>query len=268
MPRPKGSVNKWIHFSSIDKLDIQSIYDEKKLYTSGFEPHHWFYRLQRISGNMPYIISMKQDMGKEKFVYSHYIDTDINVLDEKSNLVHLTKPGRRLNDCLDDELDDFMVAIFKWCLDQYEKKTDSCHLTILKIYDELLRISRNSLKNVSVGKVNKLLLLHNKAASILNIVKPDVTINSTADIGIRETWCEGWIEFWNAMIHKLEVQKLFFAQPSFKLKTGIAKNNKRFHKWIESGVVDFLEPQNDKLTDVDQVIRYLKMVVLNNKGKK
>ena len=268
MPRPKGSVNKQIHFNSIDKLDIQLIYDEKKLYSSGFEPHFWFYRLQRISGNMPYIISLKQDMGKEKFVFSHYIDSDMNVLDGKSNLVYLTKPGRRLNDCLDAELDDFMVAIFKWCLDQYEKKTDSYHLRILKIYDELLRISRNSLKTVSVGKVNKLFLLHNKAASILNIVKPDLTINSTADFGILKTWCVGWIEFWLAMIDKLEAQKLFFAQPSFKLKAGIAKNNKKFNKWVECGVVDFLEPQNDKLTDVDQVIRYLKMVILNNKRKK
>ena len=67
------------------------------------------------------------------------------------------------------------------------------------------------------------------------------------------------------MINKLEEQKLFFACPSFKLKDGIPKHNKNFHKWVETGLINFLEPQNVKLQDVDLAIRYLKLVILNNK---
>jgi hypothetical protein len=52
MPRLKGSVNKRIHISSIDELDIQKIYNKVKLDSSDCEPDHWFYRLQKISGNM------------------------------------------------------------------------------------------------------------------------------------------------------------------------------------------------------------------------
>ena len=49
MPRPKGSVNKRIHFSSIDILNAQLIYDKRKFDSSEFEPDHWFYRLKNIS---------------------------------------------------------------------------------------------------------------------------------------------------------------------------------------------------------------------------
>ena len=265
MPRLKGSANKRIHISSVDELNIQSIYDKVKLDSSELEPDHWFYRLQRISGNMPYIIWLKQDIEKGKFVFSEYIDADLNVLKEKSYLIELTKPGSRLNDCLVEEIDDFMIAIFNWFVKLYGIKTESSHLKLIAMYNQLLTISRKSLSDLNSGKIKKRFLLHKKQASILNVVIPDIEINSTADVEILKRWYHGWFVFWHVMINKLEEQKLFFARPSFKLKDGIPKNNKNFHKWVETGLINFLEPQNVKLQDVDLAIRYLKLVILNNK---
>jgi len=126
-----------------------------KLDSSDCEPDHWFYRLQKISGNMPYIIWLKQDIEKGKFIFSEYIDADLNVLNDKCYLIDLTKPGSRLNDCLVEEIDDFMIAIFNWFVKLYGIKTDSSHLKLIAMYNQLLTISRKSLSDLNSGKIKK-----------------------------------------------------------------------------------------------------------------
>jgi hypothetical protein len=93
MARLKGSVNKRILFSSIDTLNIQLIYHTEKLDSFKLEPDHWLYRLKEISGNLPYIITLHSKVSMNDFVFSNYVDANLEYINQNEGLGFITKPG-------------------------------------------------------------------------------------------------------------------------------------------------------------------------------
>ena len=267
MPRPKGSVNKRIHFSSIDHLDIQFIYDKVKLDSSELEPDHWLYRLKKISRNLPYIIALNSKVSMNDFVFSNYVDANLEYINQNAGLGFITKPGGRNNDRLMEDIQEFMASLLGWYSNKFEDNTDSS-LSSIKSLNNLRAIAISSLRDVENGRVKRLFLLHCAGESQLKIVKPDIDILHTADLDINIAWKNSWVQFWQLMIEQLETNMQFYGSPAFQLKGNVSIKNKKFQKWANQGITEFLDPINVKLTDEVMLIRYLKKALLGNHSKK
>ena len=267
MPRPKGSVNKRIHFSSIDILNAQLIYDKRKFDSSEFEPDHWFYRLKNISRNLPYIIALNSKASMNDFVFSNHVDANLEYINQNEGLGFITKPGGRKNDRLMEDIQEFMASLLEWYSNKFEDNPDSS-LSSKKSLNNLRAIAISSLRDVENDRFKRLFLLHCAGESKLKIVKPDIDIHSTADLDINIEWKNSWVQFWQLMIEQLETNMHFFGSPSFQMKENISIKSKKFQIWANQGITEFLDPVNVKLTDEVMLIRYLKKALLGNPSTK
>jgi len=267
MPRPKGSVNKRIHFSSIDNLNAQLIYDTAKLDSSELEPDHWLYRLKKISRNLPYIIIPNSKVSVKDFVFSNYVDANLQYINQNDALGFIAKPGGRNNDRLIEDIQEFMASLLGWYSKKFEDNPDSS-LSSIKSLNNLRAIAISSLRDVENDRFKRLFLLHCAGESKLKIVKPDIDISSTADLDINIEWKNSWVQFWQLMIEQLETNMQFFSSPSFRLKENVSIKSKKFQIWANQGITEFLDPINVKLTDEVMLIRYLKKALLGNPSTK
>lgn len=265
MGRKTGSKNKHINFETIDKLNIQLIYDSKYEYSKGEKMDKWFYRLVELTKNMPYIIAVKRPIegSKPKYRFSDFVDENL-IQVPNTQLVSFSKPTGRVNDTMSEDIEDFMHAIVDAHISKYGKHNENNHLDLCNDLKKLLTITQKTIKDTEAGNFKRLFLLHDGQLSKMLTIKADIEIASTADLDIISHWHRGWLEFWHEMERQLISTIGEFRSPSFKLRNGIKINNKEFQKWAETGLLKFIEPTSFRRIDDASTIRLLKKVILNN----
>ena len=264
MTRPKGSKNKLVSQYYRSYFDIQQLYDPG----TTKRPIQWFERLEDISSRMVYIVTSNDPSKITTNDFGDYLNTLLKPLSKE---LMLSKSGKRNNDNLKADLDEFYIHIYNFYLTELDDNAGDGK-TRREVKGEIRQIKNIITKALEKAKKRIYTDRVFFVATQEEFLKPLKNVPHIAKKIDHETVrknLSSWKKFWKAnilLIEELECDLMNHSAFVRKETESYKGSNTAFSNWIAAGK-KYLTCTNSKISPQNQD-KYLKQIILNSPARK
>jgi len=279
MGRKPKSTNTYI------PIKIRKLIDSALIVEKDFreEPSQTLLRLYKSYKQLTYIIS------HESYIKGQFESQDINDYVRTGKKIRSSSPEfnivfkvARNNHALQEELSAFYEVTEKYILKHLlTDDLSKSKIMIAKYLGNMERTIKHGIEETKFWNDPKIqsfefehiFFLHSRGKKYLQMQHPDNFDNYLhGNPNYLKRICailKTWHIFWKSHLpHIIFLKKLFLSEGTFKLKNGISYQNEDFTRWLETGLVNYIEPISPKMKDDAMLIKHLKYIILSGQHTK